>query len=152
MDCVSSLLCVLDFPGSQGWNIRLPTLQAWTREHCVNVWLRSLPATAWSCPNPASSWGSFPQKTEVSLTLSADVAGNCDMGATHVTVNLICVTTARQPVAAIRLYPCWDLQHHSEDPLGIGRFMFFLIMAFTIRLRKRLAQTGQVAYAWTELN
>jgi len=94
----------------------------------------------------------FLKNTEVSLTLTADVAGNSDMGATHVTVNLICVTTARQPVAAIGLYPCWEPQHDSEDPLGIVPFKFFLIMGFTIRLRKPIAQTGQVAYAWTELN
>ena len=43
----------------------------------------------------------------------------------HVTVNLKCLTTARQRRTVIRLYPCFDVQHDSGDPptvTGNGRF------------------------------
>ena len=34
----------------------------------------------------------------------------------HMTVNLKCLTTARQRRTVIRLYPCCDVQHDSSDP------------------------------------
>jgi len=61
--------------------------------------------------------------SEVSQALDADAA--VIPARHHVTVNLKCPTTARQCRTVIRLYPCCDVQHDSDDPLtvtGNGRF------------------------------
>jgi len=65
------------------------------------------------------------ENSEVSQALDADTADDCDSARHHVTVNLKCPTTARQRRTVIRLYPCCDVQHDTDDPLtvtGIGRF------------------------------
>jgi len=61
----------------------------------------------------------------------------------------MCLTTVHQPVTVIRLHPCCDFQHDSEETLtimGIGQIKLLLIMTFTIRLKRLLAQIGQGAY------